>query len=119
MNKNSIFLLLIILLSTIRVFSQKKNISYIFGHSLINHALPINPIPSQETSVPHWIHFLADHTGHSYEVSGQFGFLPQHADLPPTAQWGFDNVTGAWDSDNEPFSEVGFDNIMVTPGNFM
>lgn len=94
--------------------------TYIFGHSLINHALQVNPTPSQETSVPHWFHFLAAEAGYGYAVSGQYGFLPGHAtNLPPSAQWGFDHVPGAWDSDFELFSEADFDNILITPANFV
>ena len=99
--------------------AQKNTRSFIFGHSLINHALPINPTPSQETSVPHWMHFLAEAAGHTYAVSGQYGFLPQHANLPPIAQWGFDFADGAWASDYDPFSAADFTNILITPGNFI
>jgi hypothetical protein len=93
--------------------------TFIFGHSLINHELQVNPTPSQETSVPHWFHFLAEEAGYNYAVSGQYGFLPQHANLPPIANWGFDFVSPAWDSDNEPFAAADFDNILITPGNFI
>jgi len=62
---------------------------------------------------------LAEEAMHDYQVSGQYGFLPQHAILPPTAQWGFDYVEGAWDSDNESFSEANFSHILLTPGNFI
>lgn len=100
-------------------FTQGTLKTYIFGHSLINHELQVNPTPSQETSVPHWFHFLAEEAGYNYAVSGQYGFIPQHANLPPTAQWGFDSVAPAWDSDNYPFSQPNFDNILITPGNFI
>ncbi len=93
--------------------------TFIFGHSLINHEAQINITPSQETSVPHWLHFLAEEAGYTYAASGQYGFLPQHANLPPIAQWGFDYVAPAWDSDNYPFSYPNFDNILITPGNFI
>ena len=117
MIKTSTTLLLII---TSFYLSAQKNVrSFIFGHSLINHEFQINPTPSQETSVPHWIHFLAKEANNEYAVSGQYGFLPQHANLPPIAQWGFENVTGAWDSDNEPFSAADFTNVLITPGNFI
>ncbi|MFK7925371.1 MAG: T9SS type A sorting domain-containing protein [Bacteroidia bacterium] len=93
--------------------------TYIFGHSLINHALPLNPTPSQETSVPHWLHFLAAEAGYQYEVAGQYGFLTTHVNLPPSAQWGFTFVEGAWDDGNETFGEADMSNILITPGNFI
>ena len=94
--------------------------TFIFGHSLLNHEYQVNPTPSQETSVPHWFHFLAQEAGYDYAVSGQYGFLSGHAtNLPPFAQWGFDSVAGAWESDFEPFSAVDFDNILITPANFV
>lgn len=101
------------------VFSQDTLKTYIFGHSLINHEAQVNVTPSQETSVPHWFHFLSQEAGYNYAVSGQYGFLPQHANLPPVAQWGFDSVAGAWDSDNDPFAYADFDNVLITPGNFI
>lgn len=100
-------------------YAQKEVRSFIFGHSLIHHEFQVNITPSQETSVPHWMHFLAEAGGNDYATSGQYGFLPQHANLPPIAQWGFDFVEGAWDSDNEPFSDADFSNILITPGNFI
>lgn len=93
--------------------------TYIFGHSLINHELQVNPTPSNETSVPHWFHFLAREANQRYEVAGQYGFIPQHANLPPVAQWGFDSVPPAWDDWLETFAEADFDNILITPGNFI
>jgi len=94
--------------------------TYIFGHSLINHEVFGNPNPGQETSVPHWFHFLAAEAGYGYAVSGQYGFLNGHAtSLPPFAQWGYDFVAPAWDSDHEPFSQADFNNILITPANFI
>ena len=109
------------MLSTLSVFgiSQKESTTFIFGHSLINHEFQVNPTPSQETSVPHWLHFLSEEAGHTFKVSGQYGFLPQHANLPPFAQWGFDFAEGAWESDYEMFSVANFNTIMITPGNFI
>jgi len=98
---------------------QKNIRNFIFGHSLINHAIPINPTPSQETAVPHWFADLARSAGNQYAVGGQYGFLPQHTNLPPLAQWGFDNAVGAWDSDNEDFGRADFNTILITPGNFI
>ena len=99
--------------------AQKTIRNFIFGHSLIHHEFQLNPTPSQETSLPHWFAALADAAGHSYAISGQYGFLPQHANLPPMAQWGFENAEGAWDSENEDFSDADFNSILLTPGNFI
>lgn len=93
--------------------------SFMFGHSLIDHRPPVIPTPSNETTIPHWIYLLAQEAGHSYQAAGQYGFLPQHANLPPFSQWGYDIVPPAWDSDNEPFSAVGFNNVLITAGNFV
>lgn len=117
--KQIILLINLMGLLTGSAIAQKDVRSFIFGHSLIHHEFQVNPTPSQETSVPHWFHFLAQSAGNSYAVGGQYGFLPQHANLPPIAQWGFDFVPGAWDSDNEPFSAADFTNILITPGNFI
>ena len=96
--------------------TQQEVRSFIFGNSLVNH---ISPITSGDlTTVPYWLHFIAEEAGNSYAVSGQWGFLPQHTDLPPDSQWGFDSVAGAWDADFETFAQANFDNIVVTPANF-
>jgi len=113
-------LILTLLCSTLISAKAQDSIrTFIFGHSLINHEYQVNVTPSNETSVPHWMHFLAEAGGKHIAVSGQYGFLPQHDNLPPIAQWGFDEVDGVWDSDNEPFSAAEFHNILITPGNFI
>jgi len=100
--------------------SQDNDISmYIFGHSLIHHEFQIFETPSQETSVPHWLYFLAEEADHNYKVSGQYGFLLNHANLPPSSQWGFDFVQAAWDSESETFAEAAFSHILLTPANFI
>ncbi|MEM6768146.1 MAG: T9SS type A sorting domain-containing protein [Bacteroidota bacterium] len=112
-------ILFLLFLSFIPVSSQPAIRNFIFGHSLINHEFQVNPTPSQETSVPHWFHFLAEEAGISYAVSGQYGFLPQHQNLPPFSQWGFDVVAPVWESDTDPFSAADFTDILITPGNFI
>lgn len=94
--------------------------NYIFGHSLINHEHRVNPVPSQETSVPHWMALMAEHAGYEYSVSGQYGFLAQHlANLPPTAQWGFDVAEPAWVDWEETFAEADFNTALITAANFI
>lgn len=117
--KSSIKIIFLLAFFVNKSSAQKNVRTFIFGHSLINHEAQVNPTPSQETSVPHWFHFLADAGDHEYAVGGQYGFLLQHANVPPISQWGFDFVTGAWESDYEPFSAADFTNILITPGNFI
>ncbi len=76
----SLFFLVACLHSTV---AQKDIRNFIFGHSLINHAIQVNPTPSQETSIPHWMHFLTAENDNTYAVDGQFGFLGSHQNLPP------------------------------------
>lgn len=113
-------LLLIGLIASALSLQGQSIRNFIFGHSLINHEFEVEPpVPSQETSVPHWLYLLADHAGKDYAVSGQYGFLPQHRNVPPIAQWGFDIVPFVWDSDNEAFAAADFTDILITPGNFI
>ncbi len=89
--------------------------TYIFGHSLILHATD-----STETTVPHWMNELAEAAGYSYRFSGQYGFLPQHANLPPYPQWGFEHIPSIWDDDSGlSFADVNFDSVMITAANFV
>ena len=115
------YLILLLLLTSVPYSShaQDEATMFIFGHSLINHEYQINETPSQETSVPHWLHFLSQAGNKEFKVSGQYGFLPNHANLPPFAQWGFDFATPAWESDYETFAEANFSHVMLTPGNFI
>ena len=73
--KNIFCLSLLFALVYVQVNAQQTVKTFIFGHSLINHELQVNITPSQETSVPHWMHFLSVEAGHNYSVSGQYGFL--------------------------------------------
>ncbi|GLR15624.1 hypothetical protein GCM10007940_02390 [Portibacter lacus] len=92
---------------------------FIFGHSLIDHRPPATETPSDETTVPHWIYLLAQHANHNYAAGGQYGFLQQHANLPPFSQWGYDIVPGVWDSDFMSFQEAKINSTMITAGNFI
>ena len=92
---------------------------FIFGHSLIDHRPPLIATPSDETTLPHWLFLLAQEAGTPYAAGGQYGFLPQHANLPPISQWGYDIVPGVWESDTEPFSAADIDQVLITAGNFM
>ncbi len=93
---------------------------YMFGHSLLDHRPPAISTPSNETTVAHWMHLLAQHESKTYQATGQYGFLRNHDDLPPTSQWGYDIVSSPWDSDlGTLFSEVDFTSVIITPGNFV
>lgn len=101
-------------------FSQPDEVSmFIFGHSLIDHRPPGIPTPSDETTVPHWMFDIATQQGNSFSAGGQFGFLPQHANLPPISQIGYDNVPGVWEEDYETFSETNINTILMTAANFI
>ncbi len=93
--------------------------TYIFGHSLLVHDPPAIPTPSNETTVPHWMASIASDAGFEYAVSGQYGFLLQHRNLPPFSQWGFDIAQSAWESDQESFAEADFNSVLLTAGNFI
>ncbi len=116
----SLLIFLLTFAMTVHVGAQQDTIrSFIFGHSLLDHRPPATPTPSDETTVPHWLYLLAKHAGKYYATSGQYGFLPQHANLPPISQWGYDSVPPVWESDQEPFSAADFTTAIVTAGNFV
>lgn len=106
-------------LLALNAFGQDTLRTYIFGHSLIHHENRKNPVPTEETSVPYWMHFLTKEAGNRFEVSGRYGFIPQHARGDIWSQWRFDSVPSAWNSFTSPFSSVGFDNVLITPANFI
>lgn len=88
---------------------------YIFGNSLVHHLTP-----SDETTVPHWLHHLALAGEKTFGVDGQWGFLRDfEKDLPPIDQWSFKQAKSAWNRDATPFAQAGFNTIMVNPANFI
>jgi len=94
--------------------------NFIFGHSLVDFSVDESMTPMDGNRIPHWIHVIAEEAGYDYQATGQFGFLPQHANLPPTSAWGFEEMPNAvWDSEVEDFSEADFNTILLTAGNFM
>jgi len=112
--------LMVILLSLASTaWSQDTMKHYMFGHSLMDHRPPINPTPSDETTIAHWISVLSNAAGEPYAATGQFGFLESHRrDLPPISQWGYDSVPFVWNSENTPYADVDFDKVFITPRNF-
>ncbi len=88
---------------------------YVFGNSLINHLSE----KSDHTNVPHWLNEMAVADGRTFAVDGQWGFLRNYADgLPPTANWSFPGVSGAWSPSSE-FSAGNFDAVVIAPANFI
>lgn len=115
------FFILVLLILSLgeKASSQISSIkNYVFGHSLIVHEPPLIPTPSNETTVPHWLGELAKEANKQYTVAGQYGFLPQHRQLPPISQWGFDSVSSAWD-DQYAFSSADISHVLLTAGNFV
>lgn len=118
--RNILFSFCFIIFSITTSVAQLDSVRmYIFGHSLLDHRPPLNPTPSDETTVPHWLHLLSEHDEVFYGATGQYGFLPQHVTLPPFSQWGYDIVPAVWDSELEPFSDADFNTVLLTAGNFI
>ncbi|MFK7808516.1 MAG: T9SS type A sorting domain-containing protein [Saprospiraceae bacterium] len=116
----SFLTILLLIVFSINSRAQTEEIrSFMFGHSLLDHRPPIISTPSDETTIAHWISLLAEEANKGYAATGQYGFLPQHANLPPFAQWGYDIVPAVWDSDYDTFDEADFNNALITAGNFM
>ncbi len=94
--------------------------TYMFGHSLMNHESPYPEIRSKRTNIMLWMHKFAEQASLEFSFSGQYGFLGNHAQLPPRAQWGLEDYTGAWDDDDgRSFAEVNFNATLLTPANFV
>ncbi|GGL56302.1 hypothetical protein [Wenxinia marina] len=87
---------------------------FFFGNSLVHHLTD-----SDETTVPHWLAFLARAEGERFGAEGQWGFLHDFADVPPEPQWTFGRVERVWRSNRLPFGEVGWDGVVLTPPNFI
>ena len=119
MKKFSYIFLAVILSYSVGQSQQDSIKMFIFGHSLLDHRPPAIPTPSDETTVPHWLYLMANHASKYCASGGQYGFLPQHQNVPPFSQWGYDIVPPVWDSDNESFAEADFNYAMITAGNFM
>ena len=65
------------------------------------------------------MYLLAQEAQYDFAAGGKYGFLPQHATLPPFSQWGYDSVPGVWESDTEPFADASITTVMITAGNFI
>ncbi len=104
-------------------FGQGKSIhTYICGNSLVHHTMQVNPTPSQETSAPHWMQFIAQDAGNTFEVSGNFSALPlllSQNQIPLENNWGFDSIPGGWDSRSTSFGQSTINNVIFTPLNYL
>lgn len=117
----SLACLLALLLSTGAIAQQQSIRSFMFGHSLMDHRPPLNPTPSDETTIAHWIYLLSQAAGHTYEATGRFGPLElQASNLPPSSDWGYDIVPRAWDNETQPsFAAADFNNAIFTELNYV
>lgn len=121
MKKHFALLVLTIMFSFVfllnfNISAQVNQKNYIFGHSLIWHVTQTNP---NEHAVPYWLHLLAQASGNTYSMSGRFGTLNVHGNnLPATSNWGMNGVTQAW-TGNQTFSQVNFDNVLISPDNYI
>ncbi len=107
-------LLLVLLLVPLRAAAEDIR-AFIYGNSLINHASD-----SDETTMPHWLHRLAEAGGHGFAADGAFGAPLTFADdLPPTPTWYFDEVPSVWDADRLAFRRAGFNTILFNNANFI
>ncbi len=86
-----------------------------FGNSLVNHAAG-----DAQTNIPVWIARMARADGKLFSMSGQFGFLKDFAArLPPSSDWSFRGVRGAWNPARRSFGEAGFTHVLIAPANFI
>lgn len=119
----SLLLSLFVLIVIQPVFAQQRNVdTYTCGNSLIHHIVQVNQTPTQETSTPHWMYFLAREAGNDFTISGNFMGLPyvvSQNQVPLVSAWNFDSVPNGWDSFSTPFGQSDIDNILITPMNFV
>lgn len=88
---------------------------YVFGNSLYVWAVG-NP----ELSVSYWMDAMAEQAGKTYASAMQTGMLTLHDNLPARPHITIDGVTEAWDPDTgQSFAEAGFNQITLSPVNFV
>lgn len=116
MRLNEIALVLsFLLLAAYPARAQQDLRAFFYGNSLINHVSG-----SDETTVPHWLHLLAEAGGHAFAADGAFGSPPEFADaLPPQPGWSFERVPPVWDAERFAFRRAGFNTIILNPRNFV
>ncbi|MBV2359540.1 calcium-binding protein [Thalassococcus sp. CAU 1522] len=88
---------------------------YVFGNSLQHHLSD-----ADHTNIVHWMNEMARADGRTLALDGQWGFLRNFADgLPPTDNWSFPGIAGAWSPGDGAFGEAGYDAVILTPSNFV
>ncbi|WP_435140400.1 calcium-binding protein [Pseudopelagicola sp. nBUS_19] len=88
---------------------------YVFGNSLIHHLTD-----SDETTVPHWVAYLARLSSKNFALDGQWGFMRDFTkNFPPRPNWRFREVERGLTPQYTKFSDVAWDTIMFNPGNFI
>lgn len=113
--KTTLTIILIFLLQNLT--AQVSDVRmYAMGHSLMDHvASP--PVP--DTNIMYWINDIAQHANNTFATGGQFGFITNHDDLPPSSNWGYPGITGVWDDNTQSFSDADINTLLLTVANFI
>lgn len=114
MNSLQILFVLIFLSLYQNANSQQTIESFMFGHSLMDHATD-----TEQTEIAYWINELANEAGHTYETGGYFGGVWQFSNFMPISNWGVAGVTGTWNDEIETFKEASVTNSLITPFNYV
>ncbi|MYM55490.1 calcium-binding protein [Thalassovita mangrovi] len=110
-----LFSLLFLLIAAPLRAQQADLRAFFFGNSLIQHLSD-----SPETSVPHWLHEIAQARGRGFAADGTWGFLQQFsANLPPEPNWSFKSLPHAWNSERQSFAEAGIGAVVINTANFI
>lgn len=89
---------------------------YAFGHSLIDHRPQYE---QEETTILYWMYDIATHSNEIFRTTGQYGFLPNHDNLPPKSNWTYPTVPISWDESLETFAESDLTTVLITAANFI
>ena len=109
-----LFLCIIGLYSTILLNGQQTISSFMFGHSLMDHAA--TP-PTDQTKIAYWINELSLVNGHTYAMGGQFGSIWDFANYNVQSQWSVSTVPPSWDSG--AFNDATINNSIFTIYNYV
>lgn len=113
--KFNYLLTLLLMTLTISIANAQTVIeSHMMGHSLMDHSSP-----TDQTKIAYWMYELANHAGHTYESTGQFGSVWDFADFDPQSNWGIPGVPSSWDSSTETFGQASLNNFIFTIFNYV